>query len=328
MIINGDCLEELKKLEDNSIDCIITDPPYNVLALDWDKQEIDWDKLSKELFRVLKDYGSVYIFGQTPFIFEVYKQMINSKFDFRQDLVWMKNRGFSLTTTTYTKFHENILYFIKDDREKWERFGKYVKEQRLGLKISLREVGNLCEQKWYHRGGYQFFETGRKQSVSRPEYDKLKEVLRLDDRFDKELFNNHLFNFEDIKLDGKPYKMNRKKPKLYGKDSNMAENFEVINEGKRNPKTILEYSIIQSGKEYVGHPTQKPIELLKYLLTASSNEGDVILDPFAGSFSTLVACQQLNRKGIGIELSEEYCEMGRKRLQQKSLNDAKQGDLE
>jgi len=309
-----DCLEGLKKIPNNSIDLIITDPPYNVLALDWDK-EIDWNKLSKELFRILKDFGSVYVFGQTPFIFEVYKQMSNNKFDFRQDLVWVKNRGFSLSNTIYTKYHENILFFIKDDREKWKRFGKYVKEQRLKLGLSLKKTGGLCNQKWYHRGGYQFFETGRKQNVSLPEYDKLKEVLKLDNRFDKELFNHHSFNFEDIKLEGEPYKITRERQKLYGKKSNFGK-FTQINEGKRNPKSVLNYSIIQGGKEYMGHPTQKPIELIKYLIKASSNEGDIVLDPFIGSGTTAIASKQLGRKFTGFEINPEYVRIANKRLAQ------------
>lgn len=314
-----DCLEGMKQLEDNSVDLILTDPPYNVLALDWDKQEINWKELSKELFRVLKDFGSIYIFGQTPFIFRVYNDMVKAKFDFRQDLVWIKNRGFSLTTTTYTKFHENILYFIKDDREKWIMFGRYVKQQRNKLGLSLKKIGELCNQQYYYRGGYQFFETGRKQNVSRAEYDKLKEVLELDDKFDKELFNSQSFNFEDIKLKGEPYKITRKAQKLYGIKSNLGE-YTQINDGKRNPKTVLEYSIIQGGNEYTGHPTQKPIKLIRYLIKASTNEDDLVLDCFAGSGTTLVASKQLNRNFIGFEISKEYCDIANKRLSQERLD--------
>ena len=56
-IYHGDCMELLKKLPSNSVDCIITDPPYNVLALDWDKQEIDWKVLAEEFYRVIKVNG-------------------------------------------------------------------------------------------------------------------------------------------------------------------------------------------------------------------------------------------------------------------------------
>ena len=65
------------------------------------------------------------------------------------------------------------------------------------------------------------------------------------------------------------------------------------------------------------HPTVKPLALLKYLLTLlETPTGGVVLDPFAGSGSTLVATQQMGRQAIGIELSEEYCEMAARRLSQ------------
>lgn len=54
------------------------------------------------------------------------------------------------------------------------------------------------------------------------------------------------------------------------------------------------------------HPTQKPVFLLSYLIKLLSNEGDLVLDPFAGSGSTLVACHEHDRRGIGFEISQDY----------------------
>lgn len=62
------------------------------------------------------------------------------------------------------------------------------------------------------------------------------------------------------------------------------------------------------------HKAEKPVDLLKELIKKSSNEGDIILDPFVGVGSTLMACKSLGRKGIGIELSPEYCKIGRTKL--------------
>ena len=64
------------------------------------------------------------------------------------------------------------------------------------------------------------------------------------------------------------------------------------------------------------HPTTKPLKLMSYLITLGSREGDIILDPFVGSGTTALACQLLSRKTISIEISEEYCEIARKRLSQ------------
>lgn len=65
------------------------------------------------------------------------------------------------------------------------------------------------------------------------------------------------------------------------------------------------------------HPTEKPVELMKIIIDA--NVGDTVLDPFAGSGSTLLACKQLGRKYIGIELSQKYCDIANERLAQDLL---------
>ncbi len=67
--------------------------------------------------------------------------------------------------------------------------------------------------------------------------------------------------------------------------------------------------------EYENHPTQKPIALLERIIKASSNEGDLVLDPFSGTFTTCFGAKELNRKSIGIELQDEYVKIGLRRLQ-------------
>ena len=66
--------------------------------------------------------------------------------------------------------------------------------------------------------------------------------------------------------------------------------------------------------EYENHPTQKPKELLKRIILASSNKGDIVLDPFSGSFTTSDVSKELGRNSIGIEINEEYYKIGLKRL--------------
>jgi site-specific DNA-methyltransferase (adenine-specific) len=64
------------------------------------------------------------------------------------------------------------------------------------------------------------------------------------------------------------------------------------------------------------HPTQKPVNLMKYLVDKFTNKGDTVLDPFMGSGTTGVACKLLNRNFIGIELSEEYFKIAQNRINQ------------
>lgn len=79
--------------------------------------------------------------------------------------------------------------------------------------------------------------------------------------------------------------------------------------GKRD-SNILQYK--RTGN--VLHSTQKPVDLLSYLIEKFSDKGDTVLDPFAGSFSTAIACMNTNRKFIGIELDENYFDIGVNRV--------------
>jgi len=67
------------------------------------------------------------------------------------------------------------------------------------------------------------------------------------------------------------------------------------------------------------HPTQKPNKLMLQIIKRFTEEGEIILDPFAGSGSTLLACKQLNRRWVGFEISPEYCKIIQKRLSQKVI---------
>jgi site-specific DNA-methyltransferase (adenine-specific) len=60
------------------------------------------------------------------------------------------------------------------------------------------------------------------------------------------------------------------------------------------------------------HPTQKPVNLIRHII--ESNVGNLILDPFMGSGTTLLACKEIGRSGIGIEISEKYCAIAKQRL--------------
>lgn len=82
-----------------------------------------------------------------------------------------------------------------------------------------------------------------------------------------------------------------------------------------NPGDVWEFSHVHYCQENrQNHPTQKPEGLIERMVLASSNEGDIVLDPFSGSGTTLRVCQQLNRKGIGFELNQEYVLMTEERL--------------
>jgi site-specific DNA-methyltransferase (adenine-specific) len=82
------------------------------------------------------------------------------------------------------------------------------------------------------------------------------------------------------------------------------------------PRDVLEIPVTSNGMaEKTPHPTQKPEELLRKIVLASSNEGGLVVDPFAGSGTTLVCAEQLGRRWMGCELDETYCSWAAARLQ-------------
>jgi site-specific DNA-methyltransferase (adenine-specific) len=143
---------------------------------------------------------------------------------------------------------------------------------------SLNFINWIC---WHYTQGI-----GKKKGFS-PRHD---DILM----FSKS--HNYTFNLDSIRV---PQKYYRTRNNMRG----------------ANPGDVWEFSHIHYCQENrQEHPTQKPEGLIERMVLASSNEGDLVLDPFSGSGTTLRVCQQLNRNCVGIELNEDYIKMTKKRL--------------
>jgi len=123
--------------------------------------------------------------------------------------------------------------------------------------------------------------------------------------------------FSKNKVNYYPQKETRGKERIKGGYST-SENYNIVPlKSKSNtyyPKSILDISNANQTNKV--HPTQKPIALYEYLIKTYTNEGDLVLDNCAGSFTTAVACDNLNRKWICIEQEQKYCEIGEKRIEE------------
>jgi site-specific DNA-methyltransferase (adenine-specific) len=107
---------------------------------------------------------------------------------------------------------------------------------------------------------------------------------------------NFTFNLDDIRV---PQKFYRERNNMRG----------------ANPGDVWQFSHVHySNPNRQNHPTQKPEGIIERIVLASSNKGDIVLDPFSGSGTTLRVCQQLGRKAIGFELNPEYVAMTEQRL--------------
>ncbi len=89
--------------------------------------------------------------------------------------------------------------------------------------------------------------------------------------------------------------------------------YETVNTtGERYPLSVLDFKY--DTKRY--HPTQKPVALCEYMIKTYTNEGQLVVDPFAGSGSSLVAAKRNKRRAIGVELDTNYCDIIVERLKQ------------
>lgn len=243
-LINGDCLEEMKKIPDGSIDLVLTDPPYGTTACKWDSV-IPFDEMWERLNKIVKPNGAIVLFGSEPFSSSL--RISNIK-DYKYDWVWEKSNpaNIALANRMPLKYHEIISVF----------YGK---------------------QPIYN-----------KQMIPRDELGK------------KRLKNtNNPIRFRGSEIQGtqgisKDYDISR-----YDVDF-------------KNPSSVLKIKV-ERGK---AHPTQKPVALMEYLIKTYTTEGDTILDFTMGSGTTGVACKNLNRNFIGIELDKDYFEIAEKRINQ------------
>lgn len=116
----------------------------------------------------------------------------------------------------------------------------------------------------------------------------------------------YTFNYNDILVEAKT----GAKRKLIDYRKNPPQLYST----EKVPGNVWDFSRVRfKMDEYENHPTQKPEALLERIVKASSNPGDVILDPFSGSFTTSAVAVRLGRVGIGIDMNEEYYEMGLRR---------------
>ena len=134
--------------------------------------------------------------------------------------------------------------------------------------------------------------------------------------------NHYTFNVEDVMMRRRviaPYRTDGK-PKDW-------EETESGNFRNTYPSNFWDDISVPywSMPENTAHPTQKPEKLLAKLILASSNPGDIVFDPFAGSGSTLTTAKKLGRHYVGIEIDEQYCVWAEKRLEMAEDNKTIQG---
>jgi len=266
--IIGDSLKILKFFPENSIDLIITDPPYNV-GLDYGPYYKDRKKRDEyfswcrewlaEIPRVLSNKGSFYLISYPeinarllPFIED------ELKLKFKRWITWHYPTNIGHSKKNFTRSQRSILFFTKTNNYTFNR-------EHIIQHYKNSEVKKIKERL-------------KNGSRGRTSYDVLKllDIIELAEK------SEGLIDVLEI---------------------NLLKNVSKDRVGSRKKKD----------KKH--HPCQLPLALLKVFVKVSSNEGDILLDPFAGTFTLSAVAAQLKRNSIGIEINPNYVKLGLKRLE-------------
>jgi len=303
-LYNNDCLEVMKDLSSNSIDLLFCDLPYGQTSCKWDTK-IDLDLFWKQVNRICKINCPMFFTTTSRFGVD----LINSNpKNFRYDLVWVKthNCGFLNAKKMPMRKHEMIYVFYR-------KLPLYNLSSHSHKFLGIFNTDNKAEN-CYGNSNYQPLELKKydpplPNSVIRntTDYTNNSELYGKIDRPDFMRKNNE--SVYDPPLPNSVIK----EEKCYGEGSH---NYEYKGEARESnvydpplPNSLLEIKS-QKGK----HSTQKPTELMKWILKYYSKEGDIVLDPTMGSGSTGVACKEMNRKFIGIEKDEKIFKSAVERL--------------
>ena len=288
--ILGDCIEKMQNIEDESIDLVIADPPYwKVVGEKWDyqwrteKDYIEWSlKWIREVSRILRYGGTFYCFGYFRTLALLVPYLKEMGLELRQQIIIDKGiRAVSGRATKKYKMYPNVTESVLFIIKDNKKFIKpFLKEKQEKLGLTSKQINESLGVK-SNGGGMWSIYTGK----------------NVCEQFPTEELWNKLSNVLKFDL---PY-------------TSISQTFNP-QMGYTDVWTDIDF---YEEKRY--HPTQKPLKLISRLILTSSNEGDIVVDPFAGCGSTQLSAIQLKRNYIGIELNEEYYNISLKRINKLTL---------
>ena len=313
----GDNLKILRKyIPAESVDLIYLDPPfnskraYNVIFKDktgeyppsqikafddtweWcDETGIVMDEMSKspftaELYNTLDAFETA--LGRSDMMAYLVMMAIR---------LWELKRVLKKTGCIYLHCDPTASHYLK-----------IIMDQIFGVKNSLREIIWSMETSSGYKSQANLWIRGHDTILM---YKKSKDYF-----FNKQYFplsDSTIRRYDKVDEQGKKYKIYYNK----GKEPRKV----YLDKSKGRPitdvwKDIISFQTVNKGEEYLGFPTQKPLKLLYRIIEASSNEGDVVLDPFCGCGTAIVASEKLNRKWIGIDITVLAVNLIEKRLRE------------
>lgn len=330
LLFNDDCLVAMKKIKSHSVDLILCDLPYGFTDCKWDTV-IPFEPLWKEYKRVLKTKGVVVLFGNQPFT----SALISSNYaDFSHIWYWNKNNktGHLNAKKQPLRNVEEISVFVcntphKNNEGLHNDLRKYFFDELEKSGLKRKDVDKILNSQMSSH----YFTWGQQFAIpSKENYQKLQEAtgcfhrpyedIQAEYMGDKKTSTTapYTYNPQGVKTLEKPkvIKDDGKKSNVYSRTKGDT----YLKEKTGYPTTLLKIdNVCTSGIKRL-HPTQKPVELLEYLIKTYSNEGEVVLDNCMGSGSTGVACANTGRKFIGIELDKHYFNIAESRINEAFFN--------
>lgn len=286
-IYNAECIESMRKLPDESIDLVVADPPYwKVIGEKWDyrwRTESDYVEWSlqwiSEVARILRKGGSFYCFGYFRTLALLIPYFDDLGLELRQQIIVDKGmRSVSGRATRKYKMFPNVTESILFIVKDNKKFVKtFLKDRQKAAGLTAKQINEALGVK-SNGGGMWSIYTGNNVCEQFPT-KKLWEKL------------SEILHFD------LPYE---KVSQTFNAQMGFTDVWRDID--------------FYEEKRY--HPTQKPIKLIKRLIYASSNKGDIVLDPFVGSGSTPVAAVQLERNFLGFEVEKGYYEAAVQRIEE------------
>lgn len=289
-IINADCLTELSKLPDNSIDCVITDPPYFIDKLDnaWSSEAVGADIKNSHITHLPK--GMKFDKSQVKSLYDYYLKLSQLL------MMKMKPGAYFLSFSSPRLYHAiamacEIAGFEIRDMINWT----YTQSMPKGMSIShvIEKMKMTDEEKVLLKEEYKDFKTPQIRSCFEPICVAMKPLNGLTFIQNELNFKTGLLDFsQKVGID------NDRVP------ANIITTDEYCEAYDKN-FLVSKPSKAEKGENNT-HITVKPIALMEHLIKLFSKENSLVVDPFLGSGTTAVACKNTNRKCLGIELNEEY----------------------
>jgi DNA modification methylase len=298
-IITGDCLDVMRGMAGESIDACVTDPPYGLrfMGKQWDYQ-IPSVEIFREIYRTLKDGSRLLCFAGTRTMHRMWVNIEDAGFVIEDTIMWIYGSGFPKHKSKLKPAYEPICVARKGRSAELN-----IDDCRIGMQ----------EEKAVKRSGLGYGSTAKGHEVVIGGQGRWPANIILDEGAGEMLdeqsgtsrstggLNPHVQPAPISVHGGFEEKENR--PYFNYGDSGGASRYFYCAKASRSERG-------QDNK----HPTVKPISLMHYLCRLVTPKGGIILDPFAGSFSTGIACAQEGFNFIGIERDPEYVEIGWRRI--------------